>query len=195
MPNESSNRSLLQTIITMIDTLIHEGNGYDTLINILSLLCLLSILNRLQPPALPPISQTSQPTATTNPLQKILGDLTKGMDGSGSGGPSPDMLMSLLPLLNNPQVKSKLNPANISNILGLMNNLGGTSGNDKPESPKPEKTEKNEKKEKKEPPAAVTPSLTEQPTHASNIDSNDPDKKDLGRSLNWKTNFQNEKEV
>lgn len=200
MPNESPNKSLLQTIINMIDTITHEGNGYDTLINILSLLCLLSILNRLQPPTLAPISQPSQPTATsTNPLQKIIGDLTKNMDGGGGGGgggPSPDMLMSLLPLLNNPQIKSKLNPANISNILGLMGNLGGGSSTDKPEPPKPEKSEKNEKKEKKEPPAAaVTSSLTEQSIPASSPDSTDLDKKDLGRSLNWKTNFQNEKEV
>lgn len=180
MPNESPNKSLLSTIINMIDTIAHEGNGYDTLINLLSLLCLLSILSRLQPPTLSPSPQTSQPMPATNPLQKILGDLTKSMDGtSGGGGPSPDMLMSLLPLLNNPQVKSKLNPANISNILGLMNNLGSnTTTNDKPESPKPEKTEKKE---------TTTP--------IANADASDQDKKELGRSLNWKTNFQNEKEM
>lgn len=180
MPNESPNKSLLQTIINMIDTIAHEGNGYDTLINILSLLCLLSILSRLQSSPLTPSSQPVQPTPTANPLQKILGDLTKNMDGvGGGGGPSPDMLMSLLPLLNNPQVKSKLNPANISNILGLMNNLGGSSNaNDKTESSKPEKPEK------KAPPAPIT-----------NTDANDQDKKELGRSLNWKTNFQNEKEM
>jgi hypothetical protein len=193
MPNESPNKSLLQTILTMIDTMAHEGNGYDNLINILSLLCLTSILSRLQPPTTAPTLQSSQsPTASnaaTNPLQKILGDLTKNMDGSG-GGPSPDMLMSLLPLLNNPQVKSKLNPANISNILGLMNNFGGSTNNEKPD------TSKHEKAEKKESPAAaVTPALADQPPPPTPSDAKDQDKKDLGRSLNWKTNFQNEKEV
>lgn len=196
MSNESCNKPLLQTIITMVDTLSHERNGYDTLITILSLLCLLSILNRLQPsPSTQnPILQSSQSPTATNPLQKILGDLTKNMDGSsgGGGGPSPDMLMSLLPLLNNPQVKSKLNPANISNILGLINNLGG-SNTDKPEPPK---SEKNEKKEKKESSTATTsPPLTEQPPQMNNTDTNDPDKKELSRSLNWKTNFQNGNEV
>ncbi len=193
MPNESCNKPLLQTIITMIDTLSHENNGYDTLITILSLLSLLSILNRLQPPTLSPILQSPQPSTATNPLQKILGDLTKNMDGSGGGGgPSPDMLMSLLPLLNNPQIKSKLNPANISNILGLMNNLGGSNA-DKPESPKSEKIEKKEKKESSTTTSPPPPS--DQPPQMSSTDSNDLDKKELGRSLNWKTNFQNEKEV
>ena len=201
MPNEGSNKSLLQTILNMVDTIAHEGSSYDTLINVLSLLCLLSILNRLQPPTLSPISQTPQSsTAVTNPLQKIIGDLTKTLDGSGGGGgPSPDMLMSLLPLLNNPQIKSKLNPANISNILGLMNNLGGGGSSDKAESPKSEKNEKTDKSEKKEkkdpPPMATTSPLTEQPVQVNNTDSTDPNQKDLGRSLNWKTNFQNEKEV
>lgn len=190
MSNENSNKSLLQTILTIIDALTHEGKNYDILVNVLSLLCLLSILNRLQPsPEVAPILAVPQPTTTTNPLQKILGDLTKSMDSSGGGGgPSPDMLMSLLPLLNNPQIKSKLNPANISNLLGLMNNLGGSNTNDKPEPPKPEK------KEKKEPPPTAPPSThTEQPTPTSS--TNDTERKELGGSLNWKTNFQNEKEV
>lgn len=194
MANEIPNKSLLQTTINMIDATAYEGNGYDTLISILSLLCLLSILNRLQPPTLASSSPAIQPlppntntnAASTNPLQKILGDLTKTMDGSG-GGPSPDMLMSLLPLLNSPQVKSKLNPANISNILGLMNSLGGNNNNDKPEAPKPDK--------KESPAAAVASSLAEQPTPVNNTDFTDQGKQDLGRSLNWKTNFQNEKEV
>ena len=191
MPNESPNRSLLQTVTHMIDTIANEGTGYDTLINVLSLLCLLQVLNRTQPSAAMPMPHHAPPAASTNPLQKILGELTKSTDGSGGGGgPSPDMLMTLLPLLNNPQVKSKLNPANISSILGLMGNLGGGGNNDKPENPKPDKTEK------KEPPAAaVTSSLSEHPSHTNPGKSDDQDKKDLGRSLNWKTNFQNEKEV
>ena len=187
MPNESPNNSLLQTVTNMIGNIASEGNGYDTLINILSLLCLLLILNRTHPSMAAPLSQSTSPTASTNPLQKILGELTKSTDGSG-GGPSPDMLMSLLPLLNNPQVKSKLNPANISSILGMLSNFGGGASTDKPE------VTKTDKPEKKEPPAAaVTSSLAESPAHVTQSD--EQDKKDLGRSLNWKSNFQNEKEV
>jgi len=190
MPNDSPNNSLLQTITNMINNIANEGNGYDTLINVLSLLCLLLILNRTHPSAAAPLSQSIVPTAAANPLQKILGELTKSTDGS-SGGPSPDMLMSLLPLLNNPQVKSKLNPANISSILGLLSNFGGGGGNnDKPE------VTKTDKPENKEPPAAaVTSSLAENPPHANVTHSHEQDKKDLGRSLNWKNNFHNEKEV
>lgn len=176
MPNESPNSSLLQTITRMIDTMVNEGTGYDTLIHILSLLCLLHILNRTQSSTTTPASPNNLPTNSTNPLQKILGELTKGGDQSG-GGPSPDMLMSLLPLLNNPQIKSKLNPSSISSILGLINNLGVGSNNDKPE--------------KKEPPAATVNHPA--PTPATHLDEDE--KKELGRSLNWKTNFQNEKEV
>jgi len=161
MPKDSTNPSLLQTITHILNTSAHEGSGYDTLISLLSLLCMLHILERLQPPAAAPISQNIQTAAQVNPLQKILGELTKSVDGSG-GGPSPDMLMSLLPLLNNPQLKSALNPSNISNILGLINSLGGSNTKEKPE--------------KKEP-------------------ADEQDKKDLGRSLNWKSNFQNDKEV
>lgn len=191
MPNDSSNNSLLQTVTHMIDTIMSEGNGYDTLINLLSLLCIFHVLNRMQPTAaVAPISQTISPSSPANPLQKILGDLTKNVDGSG-GGPSPDMLMSLLPLLNNPQVKSKLNPANISSILGLLSNFGGSS-NEKSEG---NKTDKPEKKES--PAAAVTSSLAEKehPTQVTVTDIDRQDTKDLGNSLNWKTNFQNEKEV
>lgn len=176
MPNESPNSSLLQTVTHLIATTINEGNGYDTLIQILSLLCLIQILTRTQPATGIPTSQNIPQASSTNPLQKILGELTKSGDPSG-GGPSPDLLMSLLPLLNNPQVKSKLNPANISNILGLMNNLGGSNNNDKPE--------------KKEPPAATTNHPT--PTHT--VPSAEQEKKELGNSLNWKTNFHKEKEV
>ena len=189
MPNESPNNSLLQTVTNMIGNIANEGHGYDTLINVLSLLCLLLILNRTKPSTAAPFSQSISPQPPSNPLQKILGDLTKNTDASG-GGPSPDMLMSLLPLLNNPQVKSKLNPANISSILGMLGNLGGGGGNDKPEVTKTDKTEKHEP-----PAAAVTSSLAANSTHANVTHSDEQDKKDLGRSLNWKSNFQNEKEV
>jgi len=106
--------------------------------------------------------------------------------------------MSLLPLLNNPQVKSKLNPANISSILGMLGNFGGGGTNEKPEDTKTDKPEatKTDKPEKKESPATtVTSPLAEHPTHINVTHTDEPDNKDLGRSLNWKSNFQNEKEV
>jgi hypothetical protein len=192
MPNESPS-TLLQSITHMIDSAANEGTGYDTLIHILSLLCILHILNRTQPSTAAPVTQNPPaaapaPANPTNPLHKLLGELTKG-GGDGGGGPSPDMLMSLLPLLNSPQVKSKLNPANISSILGLLGNLGG-GNNTKSEEGKAEKIEK------KDPPAAaVTSSVANSSPHTP--PSVDPyiDKKDLGRSLNWKTTFENEKEA
>ena len=170
MPKDSNNQSLLQTITSILDTFAREGLGYDTLITLLSLLCLLHIVQRLQPP-MASIPQNIQPVAQGNPLQKILGELTKNTDGSG-GGPSPDMLMSLLPLLNNPQLKSALNPSNISSILGLINSLGGSNNKEKPD--------------KKEP----TETMPQTPVH-----DDKQDKTELGRSLNWKSNFQNDKEV
>lgn len=190
MPNENP-RTLLQSITLMIDNIANEGTGYDTLINILSLLCILHILNRTQPLTTAPAAQASPAAnnSTANTLQKLLGELTKG-GSEGGGGPSPDMLMTLLPLLNNPQIKSKLNPANISSILGVLGNLGGGS-NDKQEG-----NNKAEKAEKKDPPAAaVTPSLANSSIHTVSSAPDETDKKDLGRSLNWKTTFENEKEV
>ena len=187
MPNESSNNSLLQTIAHMIDTAANEGTGYDPLIHVLSLLCILHILHRTQPSTAAPLTQSESVPNATNPLHKILGELTKNSDGAG--GASPDMLMTLLPLLNNPQIKSKLNPTNITNILGLLSNLGGGNA-DKSQGTKQDKSEK------KDPPAAaVTSSLSEQPSHTNTINPSSPDTKDLGRSLNWKTTFENEKEV
>jgi hypothetical protein len=190
MPNDSPN-TLLQSITHMIDSIANEGTGYDTLIHILSLLCILHILNRTQPStAAPSIQNNSTANTAANPLHKLLGELTKGGGdgGGGGGGPSPDMLMTLLPLLNNPQIKSKLNPANISSILGLLGNLGGGSS-DKAEGGKAEKTEKKDPSA-----AAVTSSLANSSLHTSSVDPY-TDKKDLGRSLNWKTTFENEKEV
>ncbi|SFM23347.1 hypothetical protein [Pelosinus propionicus] len=194
MSNENPN-TLFQSIAHMIDNVANEGTGYDTLIHLLSLLCILHILNRTQPMATAPMIQNSSTIAannSTNPLHKLLGELTKssGVGDGGGGGPTPDMLMSLLPLLNNPQIKSKLNPANISSILGVLGNLGVGGNSDKQEG------NKIEKSEKKDPPAAaVTSSLANSSREASLLDTHVSDKKDLGRSLNWKTTFENEKEV
>jgi hypothetical protein len=133
-------KTLFQSVIKMIDSLSTTGN-YDTIINVLSLLCLLSILNKNTDQisnALP----TSTISQNDNPIQKILGELTKG---GGGGLGSPDMLMTLLPLLNNPQIKSKLNPTNIASVMGMINNLGNinTTNMTKVDTPKntPEKEE------------------------------------------------------
>lgn len=183
MSGPITEKSLMQVITQTIDTLSSGEKNYDVLINILSLICLITILNRSQ-------SHTVQNTTLTsgNPLQKILGELTKG-DGH-SGGPSPEMLMSLLPLLNNPQVKSKLNPTNIAAIMGLVNSMGGSS--DKQEALKPEKaTPKTETKQDEAPisPAAAVTTAAETFPPKPPAESEDSDRKALGRYLNWKTNF------
>lgn len=133
----TSDKTFLQSVIRMMDTLAASGN-YDTIGHLLSLLCLFSILNQGgATSAAAPVQQSQQ--SGVNPLQKLLGDLTGGALAapSGAGSPlggllgalgSPDMLMSLLPLLNNPQLKAKLNPANIASVMGMLNNLGGMAG-------------------------------------------------------------------
>lgn len=194
MANETP-RTLLQSITLMIDNIANEGSGYDTLVNILSLLCILHILNRTQPLTVTPATQNSPVTGTNtgNPLQKLLGELTKG--GGEGGGPSPDMLATLLPLLNNPQIKSKLNPANISSMLSVLGNLGG-GGSGSSSGEKQEGSSKGEKAERKDSPAAaVTPSLADSSIHTTSSVPDEAEKKDLGRSLNWKTTFESEKEV
>lgn len=185
---------MLQSLNRIIDNLANDSVNYDTLIDVLSLFCLISILNRHQPSATPvPQSNTGAANAG-NPLQKLLGDLMKG-DGNG---PPPDALMSLLPLLNSPQLKSKLNPANISAILGMLNNFGGGGGSPgKHEHPKNEKTDKTEKKPtanntNQEAPAAAVTSHAAAPPEPDDQQlppEIETEKKSGGGSLNWKSNF------
>ena len=198
MPADNFDKGLLQTAARALDAAVSEGTGYDNLINVLSLMCLLSILNRNQPVP----QQTSVSAAPGNPLQKLLGDLSKG----DAGGPSPDALMSLLPLLNNPQLKSKMNPGTIAAVMGLLNNMG-SSGSDKHEAKsekveKPEKTEKVDKTEaadrstpKQDPsenkndlPAAaiITPEMVNENKDDTYTES---EKRHPGRYLNWKSSF------
>lgn len=198
MANDAADQgSLLRSITRMLDSTINEGTNFESIIPVLSLVCLASILNRSQPSA---PQAASVPAA--NPLQKLLGDLSKG-----EGGLGPDTLMSLLPLLNSPQMKNKLNPATISAVLGLLNNMGDksdkTDKNDKND--KVEKQEKSEKQEKNErssernedtadakrsaPPAAAVTSLEAIGQRSEPLDPLEADKKGLGRYLNWKSNF------
>ena len=207
MANEPSDRptTLMHSVTRMLESAVNDGASYETIIHVLSLLCLVSILNRTQPASVQAVQAT--PAAGANPLQKIIGDLAKG-----DGGLGPESLMTLLPLPNSPQIKSKLNPATIGTVLGLLNTMGDKS--DKHEPSKPEKSEKPEKAEKIEkvekpavsekneqrpdpnrsvpPPTAAT--VTSMEALTERRDEEPPpqglhDRKGLGRYLNWKTNF------
>lgn len=118
----TTDKSLLQTILSLLDVLSSHKTEGQSWIHLLSLLCIFTILNQ------PHQSTANTPSAQpTNPLQKLLGDLSKGASqGGGLGG--ADTLLSLLPLLNNPQIKSKLNPTNIAAMMNVVQNLtNGTS--------------------------------------------------------------------
>jgi hypothetical protein len=199
MPNDASttgSSSLLSSITRLLESSLTANTGLDNIITVLSLLCLFSILNRNNA-AKDPVQV--QPAASTNPLHKLLGDLAKSSDGGG--GFSPETLMALLPLLNNPQLKSKLNPNAIGTVMGLINNLGGS--NSSPEKTKPEtKTEHSmdDNKQPKEPPPAQpappAPNIVQQeqttnlpPAHANEPQDEDAENKNYGRYLNWKNNF------
>lgn len=189
MANEPVERpgSLLQSVARMIDTAVNDGTGYESLVPVLSLICLVSILGHGQPRAV----QTA-PATGANTLQKLLGDLSKG-EGGGLG---PETLVSLLPLLNSPQVKSKLNPATIGAMMGLLNNMGdkGDKGETaKQEPPKPDKAgDKGEKSEEKRviPPTAATMTSLDLPGERQDPPAGvEGDKKGPGRYLNWKSTF------
>ncbi len=188
MASESPDKLLLrQTITNVINSLASNGSDPDTIISVLSLACLFFILNRGQTLAANTSSSPPANEVAGGGIQKILGELTK--NASGGGQPAPDALASLLPLLNSPQLKSKLTPGNIAAILGLVNSLGGMNSN-------------NEKKAGKEAenniPAAGADILSNQaatttadfsqslPVNPSNPEN---DSRPLGKSLNWKSNF------
>lgn len=186
MANEPVERpgSLLPSVTRMVESAVNDGAGYETLIPVLSLLCLVSILGYGQPRA----AQTAAaaPVSGASPLQKLLGDLAKG---DGSSGIGPDTLVSLLPLLNSPQIKSKLNPATIGAVMSLLGNIG-----DKGETAKQdkggEKPEKSEEKRVVPPPTAATATTIEAIAEKQeNQETGELDKKGLGKYLNWKSNF------
>ncbi|WP_110956202.1 hypothetical protein [Anaerosinus massiliensis] len=182
----TSDKMLFQSVIKMIDSLSTAGN-YDTIVHILSLLCLLSISNNTANQTIisstPPMNQSND-----NPIQKLLGDLTKGGNGLGS----PDMLMSLLPLLNNPQIKSKINPTSIASVMGIINNLGNVTSPTKEDTIKT-KSEKESPTEAPAPPSPIEPKKEEveieSNTTSPEVVSEDSEKKSATRFLNWKTNF------
>jgi hypothetical protein len=180
MSNGTPEKTLLQSIIRLLDTTATDGS-YDNLVHVLSLLCILTILNRNPSQA---VQSASPPTSTGSPIQKLLGELTKG---DNSGGPSVDTLMSLLPLLNSPQLKSKLNASNMSSILGLINSLGG-SNHEKQDASKSEKHTEVKPDSKKEAPAAAVTDSIPIPLK-TDPDSDEDSKRNSGRYLNWKTSF------
>ena len=179
--------SLACSILQMIQAALTGSMTFNNLTHILSLLCLLSILQRMPqeeaPPIPPPQNAQGVSGNTSDALQRMLGQLTKSDGGSG------DALMNLLPLLNSPQLKSKMTPTNIATILGLINTMGVISDN------KPEKDEKEKEGKKDSPAATVTTDLppavepavvtfTEQ--QAPSFEPLIPEKP---RCLEWKTNF------
>ena len=217
----TNDKTTFQSIIRLVENLSSTSN-YDTIISILSLLCLFSILNRTAPQqtnlSMPAMNQQT----AANPLQKLLGDLlgnkndnttpstAGGLGGalsalSGLGGlggglgnlsgllSSPDLLMSLLPLLNNSQLKSKINPSSIASVMNMINNLSNNQ-NEKAEPIKTkqevpvknvEVTESHPKKEEQ----IQTPTPTETESLSPNVTSKENEKRPPSRFLNWKTNF------
>jgi hypothetical protein len=187
MPNESAGFSLISTITRLIDNNINEGADLDNLVTVLSLLCLICVFTRQH--GVPMASHTPKDTGTANPVNKIISDLMKGGNPLAGGAPGGaggmDALMSLLPLLNNPQLKSKLNPSTISSVLGMLNDLGG-SPPEKQDSSKEPPTQKA-KEASKEEKQAVEEDFSKTNNH--NNDDDEQENKSLGRYLNWKTNF------
>jgi hypothetical protein len=94
--------------------------------------------------------------------------------------------MSLLPLLNSPQVKSKINPSNIGTLLGLLNGLGNDK-NDKHKSTKVQNlTEQKETQEEPNMPQPVD--SIEHQLEIVEPDRHESEKKTTTH-LNWKSNF------
>lgn len=197
MSNEATTHppTLSHTVLQMIKHALGGGMTFDTITTVLSLLCLLSILQRNQPIEAQMPASSSPPTAnssggTADGLQKILGQLTKSEGGSG------DALMSLLPLLNNPQIKSKMTPSNIAAILGLINNFGG-SGDGKHDKADKDKPESKGDGKKDSPAATVTaeadveiPEVLFEPNgEVINAELEPQPAKDKTRYLEWKNNF------
>lgn len=185
MPNEHTeiSGSLIPTITRLVDTSINEEAGLDNLVTILSLLCLICVFTRHH--SAPSHTYTPKEAANTNPINKLIGDLMKG-DSASAGGNPQEALMSLLPLLNNPQLKSKLNPSTIASVLGLLNNFGGSSS-EKQDGQKERPKEKSAEKSKESP--KVETDLPSEEDFTQKNDSNEQEGKSLGRYLNWKTNF------
>lgn len=200
----SQDKTFFQSVIKLMDSMTAAGN-YDSMINILALLCLFSIMNNNSNANVNAgAAASSNGQNAANPIQRLLGELTKG-DGGGIGGAlgalgAPDMLMSLMPLLNNPQVKSKLNPTNIASVLGMLNNLGGIGANSAPPASNPAAPPKEpaaapateDKETGNNSPAAAAPVIQTQPENKKKSPEQSEPTQPPGkpeRFLKWKTNF------
>ena len=191
-----SSGPLPQTVTMHIENHLQQGpHTYDALITVMSLTCLLSILSH----AFDNTQTQSRPVAApVNNMQKLLTDLVKS-EGGGHG--TPEALMTLLPLLNSPQLKNKLNPATLTSLLGLLSNLN-TDKSDKDEEKAAYKQNTGEnKKADASPPPAVTedapaPSPPPPPaatTAAASVPADEqpvpPARKGMGKYLNWKNSL------
>jgi hypothetical protein len=180
----TESQSFLPIIARLLESAVTDGKDYEPIIDLLSLLCLMTIVSHSHrqekhTPNLSAAPSPASPAAAGNSLQDTLAHLLKSAPAGGNSGPGPESLMTLLPLLNNPQIKAKMTPANMAAIMGLLNHMGaGSSDNKKAEppasSPPPESAA---------PPAATTnqPPLPTEPP----LEQDPPS----SRYLNWKTNF------
>lgn len=173
----TTDKPLLQTILSLLDVLSSHKTEGQSWIHLLSLLCIFTILNQ-------PTANTSS-AQPANPLQKLLGDLTKGTSqGGGLGG--ADTLLSLLPLLNNPQIKSKLNPTNIAAMMNVVQNLTNNVASPpvKNTAPSPETQTASTVVASPQPPPVPPPSPPEPIPPVSK-----PNPAPTNRYLDWKSSF------
>ena len=179
--------SLSYTMLQVIQAALTGSIPFDSLIRLLSLMCLLSIVQQMpsQSAAPPAPSSTAAGTQGGDTLQKLISQLAK-TDTSGTG----DTLTGLLPLLNNPQVKSKLTPANMATILGLLSTMNAVSGD---KSDKGDKEKEKSSVSKESPAATVTEELpTVHTISAQELGEHadhPPPFQEKQRYLEWKTNF------
>lgn len=170
----TTDKSLLQTILTLLDVLSSHKSEGKSWIHLLSLLCIFAILH--QENTASPCPQSS----SANPLQSLLGDVLKGTSTTkSSDSPAANTLLSLLPLLNSPQIKSKLNPANIAAVMNVMQNLTATPNNEKPPKSTSPSTSPSTQPS---PTAAATPPPNESASPKSAPSSPE-------RYLDWKNSF------
>lgn len=181
----TESQSFLPIIAHLLESAVADGKGYEPIIDLLSLLCLMTIVSRShkQEERMPNFSaapsSATPPSTAGNSLQDTLANLLKTAPASGNSGPGPETLMTLLPLLNNPQIKAKMTPANMAAIMGLLNHMGTGSSDNK----KSEPTTPSPPPESAAPPAATT--------NQNTLPAEPPLEQDppSSRYLNWKTNF------
>lgn len=189
MTQEHNTPPLHTYILRIMEDIATDTNRQDSWVTIIALLCLFCIISRQ--PRQPAIAAQAPAAALANPLHKLLGELVKG-DG---GAATPDLLVSLLPLLNSPQLKNKLTSGNLSTILGLVNQV--SAGSREPERSNAEADAPAEKKSleiatesaaaaiTQLPPPTLAPQDSLLETKNNLLSANKP----AERYLNWKRSF------